>query len=535
MAEETIKELKEKYERIAKILEIGKLLTTQKDIDGLLKTIVKETTNILNAELASLFLYDEKSDELWLKVSIDLEVGKIRFKSDKGIAGYVAQKREILNIEDAYSHNLFNPEFDKKSGFKTKTILCAPMENLQGTLIGVIQVLNKQTKAFNKEDEDILVMLASQAAISIENSRLTDYLRKSYFSLQVEKEKILKEIGEKEVKASKGEIVGFRKYVIGELLGKGAYGEVYIAREVSELGEWPVAIKVLRDETFKDPVQVEKTKEEGKLVRKYLNGHQNIVSTYFVDIFSGSPYIVMEYIDGITLELFNIAHKNSGRKIPVYIMGGIIKELCTALTHAWEVEKEDGTPLNMVHRDIKPGNIMLSKDGVPKLTDFGIATEGRASSQRDKTITGTPNYMSPEQAKGLFIDDRSDIFSLGLIFYSLLFGDSPYRTDNTKKSLEKARQCEIPEPPIDKLYPGEEFKDLRDSIAFILKKSLAKDPKDRYQSATQMYEAIHLDMLSPSKITDTLSRNYVRKFIKDFKQKKDRGVQIDGDGENTTL
>ncbi len=517
---------------IKKLTDIGASISSEKDVDLLLSTIVSETSNMLQADRASLFLYDENTDELWIKNASDgQKADEIRFKADKGIAGYVAKERKTLNIEDAYSHDLFNREFDLQTGFRTKTILCVPMENQQEKLIGVVQVLNKKNNLFfTKEDETILKMIASQAAISIDNSRLTSYLKKSYFSLQLEKEKILKEIGEKEVQASSGEIVGFRKYVIGNLLGKGAFGEVYMAKEVSELGEWPVAIKVIKDETFKDPVQMEKTKEEGRLVRKYLNGHQNIVSTYFTDVFSGSPYIVMEYIDGMTLTDLQKAYKKLGQKIPLEVSVWIIKELCKALIHSWEVEKEDGIPLRMVHRDIKPSNILFTKEGVPKLSDFGIAIEGGETKNRKRAITGTPNYMSPEQAKGLLSDARSDLFSLGLVFYFILFGVSPYSTGDVKKSLEKARCCEMPEPPLLENYPGEEFEKMRGEILPILKKALAKDPKDRYESAAHMYESIRTEAIASSKFSPISSKNHIRDFMKSLRQKKHASEkEVDGE------
>ncbi len=514
------------HETINKLTNIGASISSEKDVDLLLGKILDETTRMLDAERTSLFLYDEKTDELWVnKASKSKGLGEIRFKADKGIAGYVARERKTLNIEDAYSHDLFNREFDLKTGFTTKTILCVPMENQQNKLIGVVQVLNKKNSIFCKEDETILKMIASQAAISIENSRLTGYLKKSYFSLQLEKDRIMEEIGEKEVQASEGEIVGFRKYVIGDLLGKGAYGEVYMAKEVSELGEWPVAIKVLKDESFQDPVQMEKTKEEGRMVRKYLNGHQNIVSTYFTDVFSGSPYIAMEYIDGMTLAEFQASHKLKRQKVPIQLSSWIIKELCSALTYAWEVEKEDGLPLQMVHRDIKPSNILLTKGGTPKLSDFGIATESGENKTHERIIIGTPEYMSPEQAMGYPGDARSDIFSLGLVFYSLLFGASPYSGGSAKESLERAQKYDIPDLPILENYPGKEFEEVRGRVAAILTKALAKDPKDRYESAAAMFQAIKIDQLISGKVSIVGIKSYIRDFIKGKSKNEDRTIE----------
>lgn len=160
--------------KLSRILEVGKIMSTQQNFQDLLATIIKETSEILEADRTSLFIYDERTNELWLKVTEKKEINEIRFSIDKGIAGHVAKTRKVLNIKDAYAHELFNPEFDSLTGFKTKNLLCAPMENLQKKLIGVIQVLNKNSDSFSKEDEEILVMFASLAAVLIENSILEE-------------------------------------------------------------------------------------------------------------------------------------------------------------------------------------------------------------------------------------------------------------------------------------------------------------------------------------------------------------------------
>ncbi len=175
LADETLsEELEERNYKLSKILEVGKIMSTQRDLDKLLATIIKETSQIIGADRTSLFIYEEKSKELWLKISEKQETREIRFSIDKGIAGYVARTRKIMNIENAYDHELFNPEFDLQTGFKTKNMLCAPMENLQGELIGVIQVLNKNSDAFSKEDAEVLTMFASLSAVIVENSILEE-------------------------------------------------------------------------------------------------------------------------------------------------------------------------------------------------------------------------------------------------------------------------------------------------------------------------------------------------------------------------
>lgn len=172
MVDEATRQLQERTFKISRILEIGKMMSSLRNLDDLLAAIIKETSEVLQADRTSLFIYDEKTEELWLKISEKREISEIRFGVNKGIAGHVARTREIMNIEDVYVHELFNPEFDMKTGFKTKNLLCVPMETLQGKLIGVLQVLNKEAVSFSREDEEILVMFASLAGVLIENSVL---------------------------------------------------------------------------------------------------------------------------------------------------------------------------------------------------------------------------------------------------------------------------------------------------------------------------------------------------------------------------
>jgi len=159
---------------LSRILELGKVMSTQKDLDSLLTTIITETSEILDADRTSLFLFDEVNHELWLKISEKQEINEIRFAADKGIAGHVAQTGKIMNITNAYGHEFFNPEIDQKTGYRTNSLLCAPMANLQGKLIGVIQVLNKNSGAFTEEDKEVLIMFSSLAAILLENSILAE-------------------------------------------------------------------------------------------------------------------------------------------------------------------------------------------------------------------------------------------------------------------------------------------------------------------------------------------------------------------------
>jgi len=160
-----------KSEKLMVLLEVGRKLASNMDLDSLLELIIKQTTQVMNADRSSLFLVDKKTRELWSKIAEG--TAEIRFPIGKGIAGYVAQTGEIINIPDAYADPRFNPEVDKKTGYRTKTILCVPLKTTDGEIVGVIQVLNKKGKGniFTKEeDEAILLALAGQAAVAITNA-----------------------------------------------------------------------------------------------------------------------------------------------------------------------------------------------------------------------------------------------------------------------------------------------------------------------------------------------------------------------------
>ncbi len=172
-------------ERLSSLLKIGLRLTAERDLDRLLRTIIEETTAVMDADRSSLFLIDVERGEMWAKIAQGVEVIEIRFPVGVGVAGTVGRTGEIINIPDAYADRRFNPEFDRKTGFRTKSILCAPLRNTHGEIIGAIQVLNKSTGPFGSEDEILLTALSSHAAVAIENADL--YRRLSVLNLSLER------------------------------------------------------------------------------------------------------------------------------------------------------------------------------------------------------------------------------------------------------------------------------------------------------------------------------------------------------------
>lgn len=155
------------------LVKIGQAVAVEKNIDNLIRNIAEETKTALNADRCTVYLYDKEKNELYSKVATGIEDFKeLRIPADKGLAGHVAQTGETINIKDAYKDSRFNPDVDKKTGYKTKTILCMPIKNFNQEIIGVFQVLNKFDETFTIDDEDLLIAIASSAGISLENAQL---------------------------------------------------------------------------------------------------------------------------------------------------------------------------------------------------------------------------------------------------------------------------------------------------------------------------------------------------------------------------
>ena len=162
------------------LLEVSNALASQVRLDDLLATIISKTAEVLDAERATLFLYDPAHDELWSKTADRLEIKEIRFAVGQGIAGAVAQTRAVENIPDVYADPRFNPEFDRRTGYRTRSILSMPLIGGRDELVGVIQVLNKQGQAgFDREDESLLRGLTSHISVAIERANLIEaYIEK---------------------------------------------------------------------------------------------------------------------------------------------------------------------------------------------------------------------------------------------------------------------------------------------------------------------------------------------------------------------
>ena len=263
------------------------------------------------------------------------------------------------------------------------------------------------------------------------------------------------------------------RYEILEELGRGAMGIVYKGRD-PKLNR-VTAIKTIRFTDDFDEEQAAKIREqfyrEAEVVAKL--SHPNIVTIYDVGEDLDLSYLAMEYLEGESLETF--ARKEN--LLPIRKGIDVTAQVCDALAYAHNH--------GIVHRDIKPANIMILKNGLVKVTDFGIARATASSKTRTGVIKGTPYYMSPEQISGMKVDGRSDIFSLGIVFYQLLTGELPFGGENLAAIMYQITTVE-PEPPTKhnpKIYKA--------AVA-ILNRALEKSLETRYQNAKQMGDHLRL-------------------------------------------
>ncbi|WP_448213878.1 protein kinase domain-containing protein [Colwellia sp. MEBiC06753] len=254
-------------------------------------------------------------------------------------------------------------------------------------------------------------------------------------------------------------------YQIKQVLGHGGMATVYLA--IQNSFERDVAIKVMAEQLSSDPAFGERFLREAKIVSRLV--HPNIVTVYDVGVVNNHHYLSMEYIEGDDL-------KNRLHSISLFHILKVIKEIALALDYAGRK--------GYVHRDIKPENIMINnEDGRAVLMDFGIAKAFDTVSEMTQTGTaiGTPYYMSPEQAKGKEIDWRSDLYSLGVVFYQLLVGEVPYNGDSAVSVGIKHLSDPIPKIP--------DY--LQASFQEIIERLMAKVPDDRFQNGSELVSALN--------------------------------------------
>ncbi len=270
----------------------------------------------------------------------------------------------------------------------------------------------------------------------------------------------------------------FGKYLLLDRIAVGGMAELYRAMMMGAEGfEKLIAIKKLLSHLTVQENLVDAFVEEAKLAA--LLQHQNIVQIYDFGSVDGDYFIAMEHLFGKDLRLIMDKSEEKGRPLSLEYVLYVASRVCEGLDYAHHLKNLEGNPLHIIHRDISPPNIFLTYDGEVKIVDFGIA---KAASQNTQTVEGVikgkVSYMSPEQAGGESLDQRSDIFATGILLYEMLTGKRMFEGEPLQ-ILPKV--CEAEFEPLDQVV-----KDLPPELYDILHRALAKDPDKRYQSSGEM-------------------------------------------------
>jgi eukaryotic-like serine/threonine-protein kinase len=256
------------------------------------------------------------------------------------------------------------------------------------------------------------------------------------------------------------------RYRLEAKLGSGGMSTVYLARD--QTLDRPVAVKVMHREMSEQADQLERFRQEARSVAKF--SHPNVVSVIDAGEDGGHPYIVFEYIEGETLK--QRISRNGALDPQEAIAYAIEIGRGLSVAHA----------RNMVHRDIKPQNILIDHEGRAKLTDFGISRQleqdGMTATGR---VLGTTDYVAPEQAMGHKVDPRTDIYSLGVVLYEMLVGQVPFAADSQVGVAMKHVNEELPD--VQRRRP-----DVSAAVALVVERATAKDPAERYQQVGEMID-----------------------------------------------
>ena len=295
----------------------------------------------------------------------------------------------------------------------------------------------------------------------------------------------------------------FDKYEIQSRLAVGGMGEVFYALQRGVKGfERPVILKSLLPDLAQQEGSVEQFLDEAR-VAATLN-HPNVVSIYEVGQWNGQYFIAMEYIHGRNVAQMIKASLRQGKPVPPEVTAKVIRDAALGLDHAHHAHDTEGRPLEVVHRDISPQNIMVRDDGVTKVVDFGIA---RATNRATRTATGVVKgkliYMAPEQLAGEPIGGRSDQFSLGIVLWEMLCGRRLFKSDQDLEVIKQVLSAQIPRPS--EISPG-----VPAALDEIAMRMLERDPERRFATCAEAAQKLDLFLQGHPGATTTFVAEYLK-------------------------
>lgn len=274
----------------------------------------------------------------------------------------------------------------------------------------------------------------------------------------------------------------FGPYQLIQEVGIGGVARVQRARHIHpRYAETTFAVKILHDDLSHDPQVVGLFRNEA-YVLAMLN-HPNIVRTFEAGAQDDKLFIAMEYIDGRDLDEMVVRCKKSRFKLPPPIALHVVGEVLKGLVYAHDLCDADGTRLNLVHRDVNPANVFMSYDGRVKLGDFGVAAIAAGRVEKSREVAGKVGYFAPEQLDGGAVDQRADLFAMGVMLFEVLCRERLFSGTDTDKIMRLNKRAKIPRPS--KVNP-----EIEQPLEAVLLRALDRRPTERYQSARDMLEAL---------------------------------------------
>lgn len=313
---------------------------------------------------------------------------------------------------------------------------------------------------------------------------------------------------------------GYGPYQLLERVAVGGMAEVFRAKRTGVEGfEKVVAVKRILSHLSDNKEFVDMFIDEAKMVAGL--AHPNVAQIFDLGKHEKNYWIAMEYVHGRDLRTIMRRAREHGLRIPLDISTYVVSKVCAALEYAHRKKDDKGQPMLIVHRDISPQNILISFEGDVKLTDFGIAKAASKASTTDKgALRGKLLYMSPEQAWGKPMDKRSDVFSLGIVFYEMLTEQKPFLGTSEMSILETVRECRVPPPTsINDKIP--------EKLERVVMKALERDPEVRYQDAGEMLRDLErvLHEWQPATASGLV------RFLEILFDEHERGELMSADGE----